>query len=63
MESFPNISNWLIEGLSGESQEDGVRSRPAESATGPMKNIPHRSSVTVWRAPVYLMASDSVIAA
>jgi hypothetical protein len=35
MESSPNISNWLVEGLSGESKEDGVRSWPAESATGP----------------------------
>jgi hypothetical protein len=25
-----------------------VRSRPAESATGPMKKIPHRGRVTVW---------------
>ena len=32
----------LVEGLNGESQEDDVRSWPAESATGPIKKIPHR---------------------
>ena len=48
MKSSPNISNWPVEGLGEESQEDGVRSRPAESATGPMKKIPHRGRVTVW---------------
>jgi hypothetical protein len=49
MESSLNISNWLVEGLGGESQEGGVRSRPAESATGPIKKIlvPHRGRVTV----------------
>src|SRR3954469_2194033 len=51
MESSPNISNWPVEGLGGESQEDGVRSRLAESATGPMKKMPHRGRVTVWPSP------------
>jgi hypothetical protein len=51
MESSPNIFNWLVEGLSGESQEDGVRFRPAESATGPMKEMPHRGRVTVCPSP------------
>jgi hypothetical protein len=51
MESSPNISNWLVKELGGESQEDGVRSRPAESATGLMKKIPHRGRVTVWPSP------------
>jgi hypothetical protein len=36
---------------SGESQEDGVRSRPAETATGLMKKIPYRGRVTVWPSP------------
>ena len=28
-----------------------MRSRPAESVTGPMKKIPHRDRVTVWPGP------------
>jgi hypothetical protein len=28
-----------------------MRSRPAESATGPMKKMPHRGHVTVWPSP------------
>jgi hypothetical protein len=51
MESSPNIFNWLMKGLNGESQEDGVRSWPAESATGPIKKIPYRGRVTVWPSP------------
>src|SRR5947209_12385201 len=51
IESSANISNWLVEGVSRESQEDGVRSRPTEGATGPIKKIPHRGRVTVWLSP------------
>ena len=51
MESSPNISNWLVEGLSGESQGDGMRSRLAESVRGPMKKMPHRGRVAVWPSP------------
>jgi hypothetical protein len=40
MESSLNISNWLVEELGGESQEDGMRSRPAESECALWPRIP-----------------------
>src|SRR5271156_4867075 len=59
MESSPNISNWPVEGLGRESQEDGVRSRPAESATGLMKKTPHRGRVTVWPSLLWTQTATS----
>jgi len=41
---------------SGESQEDGVRSQPAESGTGLMKKMPHRGrdGVLPWAGTAWL---------
>jgi hypothetical protein len=35
----------------GESQEDGLKSWPADTATGPVKKMPHRGRVTVRPSP------------
>jgi hypothetical protein len=50
-----------LEGLDGESQEDGGRSRPAESAIGPMKKMPHRGGVTVWPSLSVLSRKSATI--
>jgi hypothetical protein len=36
------------EKFGGESQKNGVRSRPIESVTKPMNKILHHGRVTVW---------------